>query len=92
MTTTSRPERFTSLLTIGKITAFLRSGGVAKLGKATSSTSIEFSGDLRAAPGEYVVVVPLNGINQLYWRAALLSDLNKHVTLSIDGTNVSAAK
>lgn len=89
MTSAISSGRYTSEKTIGKIIKFLKSGGVAKLGKAVSDHDIRFGGDMDKTPGEYVVVVQLDGVNQTYWRATLLETLKSHVGISIDGTSVS---
>jgi len=92
MTTAINTERYTSKMTIAKIITFLRAGGKAKLGKAVSDIKIDFSGEMDKAPGEYVVVVPLEGISELYWRATTLETLKSFVGVNINGTEVSLAE
>lgn len=88
MTTPSRNERFTSMNTAAKVIDFLKSGGVAKLGKATGQHDIVF-GDLENAEGETVVVVPLHGVCQHNWRATAFDIVKSRVNIKVNGTEVS---
>lgn len=91
MTTPSRPDRFTAGLEASKVATFLKGGGKAKLGKATSEHCVEFGGDLEKVSGDYVVAVPRHGVNQSYWHTTALATLKERLELKIDGTTVSLA-
>lgn len=93
MTTSDRPfERFSTSEGLNKVLAFLTQGGVAKLGKAVDGLHISYGADLEQQPGQYVVVVPREGVCEPYWNATLLSSVSSQARVNIDGAKVSLAK
>lgn len=92
MTTLSRNERFTSLQNLGKVMTFLRKGGTAKLGKAVNGEHIELGSAIEQLPGEYVVVVPRDGVSQFYWHATALEHLKEQMRVTVQDNLVTLTK